>query len=130
MANVALVDSSFFIGRFRQRRDPLLELEQRADDWDFATCGMVRLEVGRGFRLPEMLRRYEEAFALMVQVPTSVPVWEQATKLGWELDRKGRRIPAADLVVAACALSVDAVVCALDAHFHAVPGLRVIEGFS
>ena len=63
MANGVLVDSSFFIRRLRERRDPLLERLTHTDRWDPATCGMVKLEVGRGLVIPAMRRRYAEAFA-------------------------------------------------------------------
>jgi len=127
MANAVLVDSSFFIQRFRERRDPLLELRDRADEWDIATCGLVWVETCRGFKQPAVRRRYDDAFALMLFAPTDAAVWEQAAQLGWELDRAGKRIPAPDLVVAASALAIDASVCAFDVHFHHVPGLRVIS---
>lgn len=127
MADAVLVDSSFFIRRFREGRDPLLELLAGADDWDLATCGMVRLEVCRGLILPAVRRRYAQALAVMLYVPTDFAVWERAAALAWELDRAGRAIPASDLVIGACALAIDAPVFTFDRHFRLVPGLRVLD---
>lgn len=127
MANGVLVDSSFFIRRFRDRSDPLLELLAHSDTWDPATCGVVKLEVCRGIILPAVRRRYAAAFAAMLWVPTDAGVWEHATALAWELDRVGQTIPAPDLVIAACALTIDAPVYTFDAHFARIPGLRLID---
>ncbi len=127
MANVVLVDSSFFIRRFRERLDPLLELAAHAGNWDLATCGMVKLEVCRGLKPALMRTRYEAAFAVMLYAPTNFSGWERAAHLAWELDRVGKNIPAPDLVIAACALAIDAPVLTFDRHFQLVPGLRVLD---
>jgi predicted nucleic acid-binding protein len=127
MASVVLVDSSFFIHRFRDRIDPLLELAAYAEAWDLATCGMVKLEVCRGLRIPVMRSRYEACFAEMQYAPTNFSTWERAARLAYELDRAGKTIPAPDLVIAACALSIDASILAFDRHFQFVPGLRVLD---
>jgi len=127
MANAVLVDSSFFIRRLRERVDPLLELATHADAWDLATCGMVKLEVCRGLRVAAMRTRYEASFAVMQYAPTNFFTWERAARLAYELDRTGNTIPAPDLVIAACALAIDAPVLTFDRHFQLVPGLRVLD---
>ena len=130
MANGVLVDSSFFIRRFRERRDPLLELLAHTDAWDPATCGMVKVEVCRGLVFPAMRRRYAGAFAAMLWVPTDATVWERAAELAWNLDHAGQAVPAPDLVIAACALAIDAPVLTFDAHFGGIPGLRVLASLA
>jgi predicted nucleic acid-binding protein len=127
MASVVLVDSSFFIHRLRERIDPLLELATYADAWDLATCGMVKLEVCRGLRIPIMRSRYEARFAEMQYAPTNFSTWERAARLAYELDRDGKTIPASDLVIAACALAIDASILTFDRHYQFVPGLRVLD---
>jgi predicted nucleic acid-binding protein len=47
--------------------------------------------------------------------------------LAWELDRQGDVLPLTDLVIASCALRIDAAVLTLDHHFALVPGLRVLN---
>src|SRR5271154_5171351 len=117
MENAVLVDSSFFIHRLRERIDPLQELSIFADAWDLATCGMVKLEVCRGLRVPAMRSRYEASFAEMQYAPTNFSTWERAARLAYELDRSGNTIPAPDLVIAACAMTIDAPVLTFDRHF-------------
>jgi predicted nucleic acid-binding protein len=127
MANIALVDSSYFIHHFRERIDPFLKLATHADSWDLAICGIVKLEVSRGLRVTSVRHRYEAAFAKMQYVPTNFSTWERATRLAYELDRDGKTIPAPDLVIAACALAIDASILTFDRHFQFVPGLRVLD---
>jgi predicted nucleic acid-binding protein len=127
MANLVLPDSSYFITRAREGVDPFQELEQHASEWEFATCGLVLLEVCRGRRDPNLYQRFHERFAVMIFVPSTSQSWERATQLAWSLDRQGVVIPATDLIIAASALQVDAAVLTFDAHFHQIPGLRVID---
>jgi predicted nucleic acid-binding protein len=88
---------------------------------------MVKLEVSRGLRVTSVRHRYEAAFAKMQYVPTNFSTWERATRLAYELDRDGKTIPAPDLVIAACALAIDASILTFDRHFQFVPGLRVLD---
>lgn len=129
MANLILPDSNVYIGAVRAGVDPFRQfavgIEDR--DWEFATCGMIMLEVQRGLRDPNLLKRFRERFAVMVFLPTTSQIWERATQLAWSLDRQGRVLPAQDLLIAACALQAGATLLTADAHFRAIPGLRVVE---
>jgi len=127
MASLILPDSSFYITATRTGRDPFLELSAKMDVYEYATCGMVQIEVLRGRRDPNVLRRFRDTFAVMIYIASSNAIWERATQLAWALDRKGVVLLATDLVIAACALQVGATVLTLDAHFKQVPGLDVIE---
>jgi predicted nucleic acid-binding protein len=127
MANLLLPDSSFFITALREGRDPLRELVHNADDHDIATCGMIKLEVTRGRSDPNVLRRFREAFAVMICLPTTDQIWERTAQLAWSLDRQGVILPAQDILIAAHALQAEATVLTLDAHFSSIPGLRVTD---
>ena len=129
MANLILPDSNIYIGALRAGRDPFQAFAAGVDDhdWEFATCGMVALEVCRGLRDPHTLNRFRERFSVMIFIPTTNQIWERATQLAWALDRQGRTLPAPDLLIAAHALQFDATVLTLDAHFASIPGLRVID---
>ncbi len=128
MAEAILADSNFYIDAWRSRTDPFERFASLLPaDYEFATCGMVMLEVCRGVRDPHVLRRVRERFSVMIFIPMTNQIWERATHLAWSLDRQGRVLPATDLVIAACALQAGAVVLTADAHFQAIPGLRVIS---
>ncbi|MDO8539608.1 MAG: PIN domain-containing protein [Opitutaceae bacterium] len=128
MASLVLPDSSFYINCARGGVDPFVALAARLEDYEFATCGMVVLEVCRGRSNPALLQRFRERFAIMPYIAAGASVWEQATQLAWSLDRRGAVLPAADLLIAACALQARAAVLSLDAHFREIPGLKVLEG--
>ncbi len=129
MADLILPDSNIYIGAVRAGRDPFREfalgIEDR--DWEFATCGMIVLEVCRGQRDPNLLARYRERFDVMIFLPTTQQIWARAAQLAWSLDRQGRVLPAQDILIAAHALQAGATVLTLDAHFSVIPGLRVID---
>ena len=126
MAANVLVDSSFFIDRLRVGGDPFGEFAAQADANGFLTCGVVVAEVLRGAKGKKMRQRLESLFGCMIYVPTINRIWERVAKLAWELDRVGKVMQITDLIIAASALEVDAVVLTLDSDFARVPGLRVI----
>jgi predicted nucleic acid-binding protein len=130
MSNLILPDSNIYITAVRAGRDPFQQFVDGLDEREFATCGMVILEVCRGLREPTLLRRFRERFSVMIFVPTTHAVWERAAQLAWSLDRQGVVLPAPDLLIAACALQADATVLTADAHFSRIPGLRVLERLS
>ncbi len=127
MANLVLPDSNFYINCARAGIDPFVELGTHADEMEFATCGMVVIEVCRGRSNPVILHRFRERFAIMPFLPAGKSAWDQATQLAWSLDRKGIVLPATDLLIAACALQAKAAVLTSDAHFQHIPGLRVLQ---
>jgi predicted nucleic acid-binding protein len=127
MANLVLPDSNFYINCARAGIDPFVELGAHADEMEFATCGMVVIEVCRGRSSPVVLRRFRERFAIMPFLPAGTSVWDQATQLAWSLDRQGIVLPAPDLLIAACALQAKAAVLTSDAHYQHIPGLKVLQ---
>ncbi|MBK9989424.1 MAG: PIN domain-containing protein [Verrucomicrobia bacterium] len=130
MANLVIPDSNVFINATRAGLDPFVEFGAHADEWEFATCGMVVLEVTRGLRIPKILLSFQERFAIMIYVPTTNQIWERTAQLAWTLDRQGVILPAQDILIAAHALQTDAAVLTHDAHFRSIPGLRVINRLS
>lgn len=127
MVSLVLPDSNFYINSARAGRDPFKELVAHAEEWEFATCGMIVLEVCRGRSLPHIHDRFRERFSVMIYIQATRQVWERATQLAWMLDRRGLVLPSPDLLIAACALHTGAAVLTSDAHFQQVPGLQVID---
>lgn len=124
MASAALVDSNVFISLLRRDEDPVRWLGARLED--IYTCGMVRLEVLRGIKGLRQRDDMAAFFNVLCNVQTDNRLWDQAAELGWELDRRGRTIPAQDILVAACALRAGVPVLTADKHFESIPGLAVI----
>ncbi len=127
MATLVLPDSNIYISAIRAGVDPFEQFTARLEEWEFATCGTVVLEICRGLRAPSVLERFQERLSVMIFLPTTNAVWKRATQLAWSLDRKGVVLPVPDLIIAACALQADATVLTGDAHFQQIPELRVLE---
>lgn len=123
-ANPVLVDSSFYIQLARQGRDPLQALAAAALDRDLAVCGVVRCEVSRGIRQPSVLERFRAFWDVMLYVPTDNRLWQSVEETAWSLDREGVVLPLTDLVIACCALRIEATILTYDAHFARIPGVR------
>ena len=121
---LVVADSSFYIQEQRARRQPFLEMESLGDAVEWATTGMVAMEVCRGLTLPRMRDDFLVRFSVMVFLPTSNRVWDHATRLAWELDRKGCTIPAQDILIASHCLLHDARLLTIDRHFEVIPGLK------
>ncbi len=126
MTGSLLVDSSFYIDRLRKGKDPLDELAALSADWEIITCGVVIMEVCRGLRLPKARDRFLKAFSTMIMIPTTPKLWSKAMDLAWRLDREGKIVQVTDLVIAACALEVEAWVLTKDSDFQRIPGLDLL----
>ena len=89
-----LVDSSMFIQLLREQKDPAYELSSRAQRMDLATCGMVQLEVLRGMRVPRLRDALRRFMSVMLYAASDFRLWDAATDIAWQLDRKGISLPA------------------------------------
>lgn len=127
VARLLFPHSNYYILGARRRIDPFVALAPRTEEWEIATCGMIVLEVTRGRSDPHLLRRFQSAFAQMIQLPATGAVWERASALAWSLDRRGLVLPAPDLLIAAIALENEATLLTFDHHFAAIPGLDAVE---
>jgi len=123
-ANV-LVDSSIYIELDRAGADPLRALHPLAASYDLVTCGAICCEVGRGVKDPGRRAKFHAIWEAMIYIPSDNRLWRETEDLLWELDRKGKRIPLPDALIAASARRAKAVVLTLDRHFAEIPGLAV-----
>lgn len=126
-AGAVLVDSSYYIGLARNGQDPLQSLAYAAVDRDLAVCGVVRCEVARGIRQQKVVKQFQLFWDVMVNVPTDNQLWASVEELAWHLDRQGTPLPLTDLIIACCAMRIDAAVLTFDRRFEEIPGLRVID---
>lgn len=127
MPESVLVDSNVYIGLLRRGLDPVAELGEWIKEGDLVTCGIIRVEVERGLKLPKLRKHLANLFDVMIFGQSSAKTWERTAQLAWELDRRGKVLPAQDLLIATIALEMEVGVLTDDAHFQAVPGLKVLE---
>jgi predicted nucleic acid-binding protein len=126
MESDILVDSNVYIDLLNARKDAVQVLFAWAGERNLVICGMVRLEVLRGIKSLKLLTRVSAFMDVLCNVRADNSLWNEATDLAWQLDRKGITIPGADAVIAASAMRMGAAVMTSDAHFSRVAGLRVI----
>ncbi|MBL9153401.1 MAG: PIN domain-containing protein [Verrucomicrobiales bacterium] len=122
-----LVDSSIYIGLLRAGRDPVAALGNKYPTIDLATCGIVRLEVLRGIRIPKVVERMGAFFDVLQNVPTDNRLWDEAVAVARNTQAAGYTIPGTDALIAAAAFRIGAAVFSFDRHFTLVPGLTVIQ---
>ena len=126
-ASPVLADSSYYIRLLREGQDPLRALALAAAARDLVVCGVVRCEVGRALRPENTLKRFQSFWSVMINVPTDNRLWEDVERTLWKLDRQGCVLPLTDVVIACCALRVEAVVLTFDNHFAMIPGVRSVS---
>jgi len=122
-----LADSSYYIRLLRNGEDPLRALALAAATRDLVICGVVRCEVGRALRVPNVTKRFHATWDVMLNVPTDNRLWGDVERTLWNLDRTGTVLPLTDVVIACCALRVGAVVLTFDKHFDQIPGVRAVN---
>lgn len=127
MSATVLVDSNVFISLLRRGLDPVELLGDWIGSGDLATCGMVRMEVERGLKIDRIRRRIGNFFDVLINVPTTNKIWEQATETAWKLGRRGITLPAQDILIAACASEIGAAVLSDDKHFDEFKGLQIFK---
>jgi tRNA(fMet)-specific endonuclease VapC len=118
-----LIDSTMYIDWMRQGRSPVRALAPYVQLGGVVSCGLIRVEVIRGIINSKARSEMEEFFDLVPAIETTGTIWKATANLAWKLDRKGKVLPLTDLVIAACAQSVQAEVISLDRHFAEIPGI-------
>lgn len=122
---MVLVDSSVYIELLRGRRNPARELAEAFASIELVGCSVVRCEVLRGMVDPLAKAKLASFFDLLVDIPTDQKVWAATENLAWQLDRAGKVLPLADLIIAVCALQAGATLLTNDKHFALIPRLRL-----
>lgn len=119
-----LIDSCMYVDWLRNKQYPEQVLRGWVLTCEVATCGIIRVEVLRGVSIPSLHERVERLFDVLIEVPLSSKLLHQTAELAWTLDHSGKVLPLSDLVIAQCALDLDATLVSLDDHFRHVPGLK------
>lgn len=122
-----LADSSWYIQRSRAGEDPFAKLGNYSSTREIAICGMVIAEISRGLRHRKTLEKHQRAWSLMRLIPSTKAIWRTTSELAWQLDRRGKVLPIQDIHIAACALSINAVLLTYDLHFQEIPWLDATD---
>ena len=124
-AERALVDTSVWVDFFRNRPAAVALIGPLARRHAAAICGTVLQETLQGARTDKELDFLRTQMSLWHFEPEQPQDFETAAGIYARLRWRGLTIPPADCLIAALALRCDFVLCANDAHFAEVPGLRL-----
>ena len=117
-----LADSSALIEYYRPAGEPSVQAavgDAIAADL-LAVNGIIQVEI-IGFALHEKERSMLLAdFSAFHQLPLEASVFALAADLGFDLRRRGRTVPATDLIIAASAISSKAELLHTDGHFREI----------
>ena len=116
-----LVDTSAWVEYLRAGNSDVAEnVEALLLADEAAWCDMVMLELWNGARGPEEKRKLAELSAGASRLETTAEVWELAHRLAARCRDKGKTVPAADVLVAACAASHEVELEHKDGHFEII----------
>ena len=125
-----LVDSSLWIEALRSSAPDALRrmLGALVETNHVVITDMIRLEVIAGARSSEEFVSFRADFEALRCLPTTPRVWQDAEELSLSLGRRGARVPAADLLIAAVAIAHGVPLWHADRDFErvrkTVPELR------
>ncbi len=119
---LVLADSSVWI-HFLRTGDPhpsalILQTLLRQDL--IATTWLVRLELLSGAPTEDAYRILDADLAALRQLALTHALFQEASLLRWQLQRKGIIVPVVDSLIAACALHYDCALLHDDRHFRLI----------
>ncbi len=116
---LVLVDTSAWIqalrpgGPERARREVArLVAEDRA-----AVAGIILLELLSGVKTAKEYRRLKEDLEALVQLAITEHTWQDASRLAFDLRRKGITVPATDVLVMTVSMANACALIHADQHF-------------
>lgn len=117
-----LVDTSAWIFALRKDFLPVIKdrIEYLLKENAIFSTGIVKLELLGGTRSESEFQRLKSRLDALDSVESDAALWDKACKLAFDLRRKGITVPYTDILIAACALKVDATLVHSDAHFDMI----------
>ena len=114
-----LIDSSAWIEYYRKngKREYKACVSDAIRDNTAAVNGIIHLEILVFAKTQSEFDAISADFSSLHQVELDVRVFQEASKIGFDLRRKGITIPASDLIIAASAIIADAELVHLDSHY-------------
>jgi predicted nucleic acid-binding protein len=126
-----LVDTSAWIGFFRNR-GPVAQVVDHALENDIvALCGPVLTELRRGFKSAAERSRTLPLLLACHQLGQPSDLWNEAGDIGFALARKGVTVKSLDLLIAAYSLANGVPILTLDQDFRLIAragvGLQMVD---
>lgn len=121
-----LIDTSAWIETLWANSDPAVRARVTAIAADdrAVLCDMVRVELWNGARSSRDHKLLSELEGKLETVPTVPELWTLAREMAQRLRGRGLTVPAADLVIAACAEHHRLGLVHNDQHFDQIERIR------
>jgi hypothetical protein len=119
-----LVDTSVWVDFFRARAAAVELIGPLVGRHAAVICGMVLQETLQGARTEKELEFLRAQMALWHFEAEQPEDFQQAAAIYARLRWQGVTVPPADCLIAAVALRRDTLLCAADAHYARIPGLK------
>lgn len=119
---MVLIDTSAWLFALKKDFHPTIKkrIEELLLESDVAINGMIELELLGGARSENEYNRLKNRLEALYYVEADRPLWYLASKIAFDLKRKGMSIPYPDIVIAASALKEGAVLIHADSHFDLI----------
>lgn len=112
-----LVDTSAWIGFFRDRKPLANIVDQALDENSVAICGPIYTELTRGFKNVQQRDKVVPLLQACRFLAQPVDLWETAGQYGFELKRQGITVKTMDLLIVCFAMAHGLPLLAADQDF-------------
>ena len=121
-SDLFLIDTSVWL--LALKKDGISEVRARVDhllkEDRIVTTGIVKMEILGGTRTSKEFQRLKSRLDVFYSVEADSHLWDEACDLTFNLRRKGVTVPYTDILVAASAMKIKAVVVHADAHYDLI----------
>lgn len=119
---MVLIDTSVWLFALKKNFHPVIKerVELLLKDNDVAISGIVQLELLGGAKSEQEYERLKSRLEALYFIESAKSVWDQASKLAFDLRRKGITVPHTDIFIAAIALKEQLVLWHADSHFDLI----------
>jgi predicted nucleic acid-binding protein len=116
---LTLIDTSLWTHAMRQSGDPVLRdrVRRRLNDGSAAWCELIRLELWKGHRIRDDGVHLSLMEQRLPRLSINSEVWNLASTIAHQMQRKGLVIPTSDFIIFACARVHGAALEHNDKHF-------------
>lgn len=116
---MTLIDTSAWLFALRRNFHPAVKerIDALLKENDVAIIGIIQLELLGGAKFEEEYTRLKTRLESLYFIESIKSVWDTASKLAFDLRRKGVTVPHTDIYIAAAAIQENAVLLHADSHF-------------
>jgi len=119
---MVLIDTSAWIFALKKNFHFFVKdrIEKILAESDVAINGIIELELLGGTKSENEYARLKSRLDALYYIETDKSLWDLASRLAFDLKRKGASIPYTDILIAASALQEKAILLHADSHFDTI----------